>query len=366
MQEKAIAYYISGHGFGHARRSARIIRRLLELHANLKVHVRTTAAKFLFAALPKDRISLGKVELDSGAAERGPFTVDRARTIQRLRSLLDQAEGMVSHEAEFVRQFRITGIVADVPFLAGEIAHRAGIPAIAAANFTWDWIYEPWLKSEPDGAELMERMGDGYARIGTLLRMPFGGVTQAFQEVHDTPLVACPTDKTREAILASLPPRMGEDRKKVLVGIRGGCGTEMLRRAAAGLPDILLVVPGGPEFEVAPNVLAIAPRNGLDFSDLLSACDGVVSKLGYGILADCCAMGVGIVWPPRVGFREDEVAGPAAAAHMNLSALELDDYCTGNWAPAVRRLMDMPPPLQRLAPTGDQWCARWLGQRWGL
>ena len=46
--------------------------------------------------------------------------------------------------------------MADIPFLAGDIAAAAGIPIIAITNFTWDWIYEPYFNDRQD---LLREMG---------------------------------------------------------------------------------------------------------------------------------------------------------------------------------------------------------------
>jgi hypothetical protein len=39
-------------------------------------------------------------------------------------------------------------VVADIPPLAVAAAERAGIPSVALANFTWDWIYRGFPESE--------------------------------------------------------------------------------------------------------------------------------------------------------------------------------------------------------------------------
>jgi hypothetical protein len=43
-----IAFYISGHGFGHASRSIELIRALLERQPGLRVVVSTPAPQWLF------------------------------------------------------------------------------------------------------------------------------------------------------------------------------------------------------------------------------------------------------------------------------------------------------------------------------
>ena len=72
----AIAYYITGHGFGHARRSVEVVKELLRLRPDLQVYFRSTANPAIFAELPAARIKLERVEFDPGAIEKDLFTID--------------------------------------------------------------------------------------------------------------------------------------------------------------------------------------------------------------------------------------------------------------------------------------------------
>ena len=47
----------------------------------------------------------------------------------------------VAIEAELVRGVRADLVVGDIPPPACTAAKRAGVPSLAIANFTWDWIY---------------------------------------------------------------------------------------------------------------------------------------------------------------------------------------------------------------------------------
>ena len=48
----SVAYFISGHGYGHAVRSGQVIRRLKDACLELEFHVRTTAPRWFLLHLP--------------------------------------------------------------------------------------------------------------------------------------------------------------------------------------------------------------------------------------------------------------------------------------------------------------------------
>jgi hypothetical protein len=44
----SILFYITGHGFGHAIRSQQVVRALMTIRRQLRIHVRTTAPEWIF------------------------------------------------------------------------------------------------------------------------------------------------------------------------------------------------------------------------------------------------------------------------------------------------------------------------------
>ena len=98
--------------------------------------------------------------------------------------------------------------------------------------------------------------------------------------------------------------------------------------------------------------------------DLLRACDVVESKLGYGIVADCIANGTALLFPPRQGFREDELTRERAPAFMRLREIPPADYESGAWSAPLRSLLESPAPPGAPATDGAEVCAallsRWL------
>jgi len=347
----AIAYYITGHGFGHARRSVEVIRELLRLRPELEVFLRTTANPAIFEELSESNIHLVRVELDPGAIEKDLFTIDHAATIAAVRATIDRRDELIAKELPFLREHKIDLILCDIPFLAGDIAGAAGIPIIGITNFTWDWIYEPYFGSEPD---LLAEVQQSYKKIPTLLKIPFGGRTDWFREVIDIPLIA--------SVNTGMELR-GAHINRVLISLRGGIADDSLIKAAKSSPDYLFTsltpVPSGcPE-----NLAHFAPSHRIPFSALLRASSLVLSKLGYGIVADCLAARKRILWPRREGFREDEVTHVEASPYLPMLEIPHEDLFAGNWKPYLDKLLKMPMPAASLPTNGAAVAARIISSR---
>ena len=376
---RTVLFYISGHGYGHARRCVQVIAALRTTAPDVDVRVRTTAAPRIFAGvLPAGNVT--PCDVDAGAAERSPLEVDAAGTLDRMAATLARRDAVVAAELDLLRDLRPSLIVEDVQFLAGDVAAAAGVPCVGLSNFSWDWIAEPYVAAEtgaaletPDRRWIVDAIGQSYAKMDALLRLPLGGVSDAFRRVIDVPLVANHARLDPADVRSALGIDPGDDRPRALFGVRGSIPTETLAAAARGAPDVLLFCPTNEPGDVPPGVLAapigvpLALPGGrsvtLDFSDVLRACNVVVGKMGYGLVAECIASGVALLWPRRTGFREDEVTERDGPRVMRMLELPRADFEAGRWAEHLLAAAGLPPPPEAMRTDGAEVCAGWIGSR---
>src|SRR4051812_49105500 len=158
-----IALYVSGHGFGHAVRSAQVADALLDSGA--QVIVRTDAPAWLFptgaAYVPGPPVDVGVVQHDGLE-----FDVDATR--QRWLEFGATFDRRADEEATLMREQAIDFVVGDMPPLAFAAAARAGLPSAAVTNFGWDWIYAAW----PDMDAAIDLVQRGFAHADVLYRLP--------------------------------------------------------------------------------------------------------------------------------------------------------------------------------------------------
>jgi hypothetical protein len=294
------------------------------------VAVRTAAPANLFP----ETAAHSAAEFEPGIAESADaLRILPAETAERVEQFFERVDAIVRAETAWVRAQRTRLIVADIPFLAGEIAASAGVACVAIGNFTWDWIYEPLLCRHPRWPEWDARIRRGYRQFAEFWRLPFGQAVrlEPFRRVIDVSMIA----------RRGQPLRMAGGRPRVLIGMRGGVPPAALERAARDCPDLAFIEPGS------------AP-----FPDLVATSCAVVSKLGYGTVAECAVNRTPLLYPPRQGFREDAITRAEAAQYMNLAELPLDDFRSGAWGPHLRRLIESPMPASAPRSDGAEVCAR--------
>lgn len=354
-----LLFHVSGHGFGHARRTARVIAAVHELAPGLSLRVRTTAPTAIFTSVGLIADQVQPTGIDGGIVEKDAGTVDAKATVERTLDLLDRKDAIIREEVEALARSTPSLIVADVPFLAGDVAAALGVPCVASGNFTWDWIFRPMLAGHARGGEVLEAIGASYRRMSAVLRHPFSHEMPQFERVVDIPAVAHPAAADRRQTLRRLKLDPSGRQPRVLLAMRGGSSPETLLAGVRSCPHLLFTTtqplpPGAP-----PNLRQLHLGD-IDFADAMALHDAVISKLGYGIVCDALAAGTRLLWPRRSGFREDELFERDAPRLLPMVEIPRDDYAAGRWGPWLDRLLATPLPTHRPRVDGAEVTARHL------
>ena len=342
-----IAVYVSGHGYGHATRTAEVLR-VLRAHApELPIAVATSAPPSLFEGLVAPPLTVRGLECDVGVAQRDALVVDEGATVERWLAFRAGFSELVEREAIWLRASGARAVLGDVPPLAFAAAAEAGVPGLALANFSWDWIYRHLSRRQPALAAAAEEAATAYGRADLLLKLPFAGDLAAFPRALDIPLVA----RRPRVSKVEARRRLGLDpgRRTVLLSF-GGVGMPGLSPASfAPLREYQLVLTGPAGSDPAPPNLrrlegeALAAV-ALGYIDLVGAADVVVSKPGYGIVSDCIGAGTRLVYTDRGDFPEYPILVREMGRYLPAVHVGNDDVRSGRLREAVERVLSLPLP----------------------
>ncbi|MBA2306273.1 MAG: hypothetical protein H0W08_27090, partial [Acidobacteria bacterium] len=297
----AVAFYISGHGFGHASRQIEIINALgRQLPPGLRIVVRTASARWLFDQTLRARVTLLPGECDTGLAQIDSLRPDADATTQAAEAFYQTFEARAATEAALLKDYDARLVIADAPPLACAAAGLAGIPSIVISNFTWDWIYEAYEAQFCAGAPtVLPRIREAYARASAGWRLPMHGGFATIASVTDLPFVARHATRSRDRVRDTL--QLPADRPLALTSF-GGFGLSGFDPAAIDCRDEWTVVMTGrtPPAVAIPGVAFVDEgwlyNRGLRYEDLVAAVDVVVTKPGYGITSECVANGTAMLY----------------------------------------------------------------------
>lgn len=343
---QTVVFYISGHGFGHASRTIEVINSLLAERDDLRIVVRTSADQWLFdrtvRAPRPNAFEHNHVEVDTGVVQIDSLHLDERATIRAAREFLQSFEARVEREAGFLKARRAVLVVADVPPLGIAAAVAAGIPAVVQGNFTWDWIYSAYPESE----DTVAACGAAYARADLALRLPMHGGFGTIAKIADLPFVARRSrrDPGQTRAVMGLPAAQ----PLVLVSF-GGFGLRRIDEAAVKRLDDYVVLMSGVNFDEQAMYAA-----GLRYEDIVRAVDVVVSKPGYGIIAECIANDTALLYTSRGHFAEYDVLTAAMPRFLRTAYIDHDDLFGGRWQTHLDNLMAASGPREKPAVNGAE------------
>jgi UDP:flavonoid glycosyltransferase YjiC (YdhE family) len=335
--------YVSGHGFGHAARVAEVLRALRARRPDVACAIRSPLARWFFDFNLGFSCMHGEARLDVGAVQADSLAVDLQATQRAYAAIDADAERLIDAEIAAVAPQRPAVVFADIPALAFEIARRLSVPGIAMANFSWDWIYADYAQVLPGFAPLVAALRAAYGRATLLLRLPLHGDLSAFPRIRDLPLVARRAGRDRSAVRAALG--LPRDQRLVLISF-GGLGLRLPR--APRLAGVTFVVTGGAAIDDVPPsgwravTHAEMTGAGVRYEDLVGACDVVMTKPGYGIVADCIANGTPMLYTERGRFAEYDCLVSGIHSHLPNAFISRDDLQAGRWAAGLDRLFSEP------------------------
>jgi hypothetical protein len=354
----SVAFFISGHGFGHASRQVEVINALLEARPDVRVIVRSAARADLLARTIRGPYELRPGPCDTGIVQTNSVTHDDAATVREALAFHETLPARVATEVREVSGERVSLVVGDIPPLAFEVAGELGVPSIAIANFTWDWIYEthPGFDRAPWLLALMRR---AYTKATLALELPFSGGFDVFPNVRALPLIARLATRTREASRDHF--QLPHDRPVALLSF-GGYGLPSLDVGAVDCLDSWTVVTTdriAPRSAALPRaVVPLEERRFLDsgfrYEDLVAAVDVVITKPGYGIIAECIANGPAMLYTSRGEFREYDVLVKNLPAYVRSRFISNDDLFAGRWKAALDALLAQPAAPKRMEVNGAE------------
>jgi hypothetical protein len=346
-----IICYVSGHGFGHAARVCEVLRAVRVLRPDIELVIRSPLGRWFFDFNLGGGFAHGHCQLDVGVVQADTLSSDPAATQRAYAAIDGNATGLVEAEVAAVAPHRPALVFADIPALAFDVAVRLSVPGVAMTNFSWDWIYADYADQVPAFTPLVARLRASYARAASLLRLPMHGDLSAFPTIRDIPLVARRATVRRDDVRARLDLPCHD--RLVLLSF-GGIGLELERTPA--LRGVRFVSTGG------AGVGGDGPRGcrslthaemtaaGVRYEDLVGACDVVMTKPGYGIVAECIANGTPIVYTSRGRFAEYTCLVAGIEAHLPNAFIGNDDLRGGRWAAALEAVLGQAqrPPTVRI------------------
>jgi UDP:flavonoid glycosyltransferase YjiC (YdhE family) len=332
-----IACFISPHGFGHATRTIAIVEALRRIRPNVHAHFFTTVPRSLFAQTLTN-FTYHPAVVDVGLVQSSALDSDIPATIKQLDELLPYSRQAINELAALCTDCSL--VLCDIAPLGIAVAQSAGRPSILVENFTWDWIYRPYVKKypqlEPHSRFLHKLFNQADYRIQTEpLCYPVSS------DLHCQPIF-----RRVKASKTSVKQQLGCGDKKLIVVTMGGVFQQIPSLVdMADFPDIHFLFTGQKETkQIGENIALLAHDSPVYHPDLLNAADVVVCKAGYSTVAECCQAGARVISVGRADFPESKILQNYIEERLGGISIKPEIYANGNWVPLASDLLAGPKP----------------------
>lgn len=334
----AIACYITAHGYGHAVRCREVMRALKSARPDVQMHVRSAVTERFFRDVGFP-VSHHQRAVDVGFVQRDGLEMDAIATLGACRDFQSRLPKLLREEAAFVRKEKIDLILGDIPPLAFEVGARARVPSVAIANFTWDWIYRWYFAEDRSFLPVIEAMESFYRRATLALELPFSAEMSAFEKTEAVPLIARTSPLSREEARKSFA--LPAEAPIVLLHF-GGFGLARFAWQKLERLGECFFVSTNPVPETGKN-FRLLPEALPNYLDLVRAADAVVTKPGYGIMAEIIAHRVPALYTSRGQFPEYPYLVRALTEWATSEFIPQESLLEGDLGPYLERLLSKRP-----------------------
>ncbi|MDO8787436.1 MAG: hypothetical protein Q7J42_05140 [Sulfuritalea sp.] len=351
---------ISAHGLGHLAQTAPVVEALAARAPKLRLTVRS--------ALPRERLARRIAAdfahvpeaRDFGFVMHNAVDIDLAASARRYREFHADWPQRVAAEAGWLRQHEIDAVLCNVAYLPLAAAAKAGIPAAGLSSLNWADLFAHYFGHERWAAKTHGQMLDAYNAATGFLRvtpgLPMADLLQR-QDIAPIARIGHP-DRTRLSRLLDL----NESGRWVLLAM-GGMAFRLPVESWPTLPGMNWLVPD--DWQIKRSDVRAFDGSAIDFSDLLSSVDAVITKPGYGTFVEAACSGIPILYLQRDDWPETRHFAAWLDAHARADMLTRERLMAGDLTEALQRLWRKPAPAIPSANGAGQ-AARWLVKALGL
>jgi hypothetical protein len=342
---------ISGHGFGHVAQTAPVLNRLHQIMPELRITVRSSVPyehlRTRILAPFTHQVSVG----DIGMAMSSALAVDVEQSRTAYREFHANWDARVNEEAAQLLELKADMVFSNVGYLALAGAQRAGIQNAALCSLNWSDIYRHYCGAD----EIACQIQSCYAGADAFLRATPGMAMNDLTHRHPVAPIAEIGSNRRDELFAHL--KLSTQEKLVLISMGGIAsrlpiddwpridGVRFLTQEETRHPDAF-------RFNKLP----------FTFNELISSCDIMLCKPGYGSFVEAVCSGVPVLYVARPDWPESPALIAWLQQHGICREISDETYQSGNIAQELDALWRQKAPT-KIVPNGANQVADWLFEK---
>ncbi len=298
----SIACFITSHGFGHAARTSAVLLALRQRVPDIQIELFTETPAWFFKQTLGDLLNHHPIFNDVGIVQSSPLDENLSATITRLEQFIPINPHQLQTLADELTSLRCKFVLSDISPLGLAVSNLAKIPSVLQENFTWDWIYDGYLSTEPRFKLFAQSLASIYESSKYHIQtQPLCSPSEKADRLVNP--ISRPPKNSRQLTRHNLhiPPNA----PAILVTMGGIPPNINFLPELRKLKDIYFIVPGASDTYTWQDNLILFPHHSTHYHpDLVNAVDAVIGKAGYSTIAEAFYAGIPFAFISRANFRE--------------------------------------------------------------
>ena len=278
-----IACFITSHGFGHATRSIAVLNQLEKID-HLELTIFSSLPNWFFQEnLKESSFKCHKITTDVGLVQKSPFEHELESTLEQLNAFLEFKPENVNPVIEILKKSECNFIFSDISPLGIYLGNQLKIPACLLENFTWDWIYESYLRENNNFLQPIKFLKS----IFKMTDLHIQTEPICFRD-NSCPLVN-PIFRPHRKKPYEIKKKLGIVQNKPIILITtGGIPQDypFLEILIKDKKHFFILTGDYEKIVTCKNFMLIPHQNDFYYPDLIHASNGVVGKEGYGTVSE--------------------------------------------------------------------------------
>jgi len=334
---KTIYCAISSHGFGHIGQSAPILNQLHALRPDIKIIIQCAISRTWLEEqfdFPFEHVDLSS---DFGMVMKSALEIDVEASHQAYLDVHEHWDERVADTVNVMKSYQPDLVYCNVAYLVNAAAEKLSIPVINLCSLNWYQTYQAYCAELPSAQEIMQTMLQAYNSARMFLTPE---PSMAMPEIYNI--------KTLGAVA-----KIGRER-----------GDEIRQQFGLTLDSRLVLVSyGGVEYTVnyhrwpkTPGIYYLVSEKScierddfiareklsMPYIDMVSSCDVIMTKSGYGTYAEAACHGKPVMYTRRPDWPEDACLVAWLKNKANCIELSISDLQNGEILEPTRELLRQP------------------------
>ncbi len=325
MSRPTLYIAATGHGFGHAVRSASVAGKIKQLNPDILLILATKAPRWLLESYIDGDFIHRSVSFDVGVIQADSLTMDKIATKAKMEHIINNQNSIMAREINYLKTNKVDLILADIPPLMAKIGKIAEIPCWMMSNFGWDFIYQDWGS---EFTEITDWCSKCYQECDRLFRLPMHEPMTAFSNITDVGLTGgnprYSIEQLREQFKLTSPP------EKTILLTFGGLGLDAIPyQNLSNFADWRFITFDRQAPDL-PNLVKITDTKYRPV-DFMAVCSKIVSKPGYSTFAEAIRLDLPIVSITREDFAEARLLLEGIKNYTDHQIIPAKDFFEGSW-----------------------------------